>query len=83
MKKTLIIDKVASKNLKRTDKATRERIINAIMGLLEEPPKGDIKPLKGELYGLYRCRVGNWRVTYKTTEEVINILEISPRGGAY
>ena len=62
---------------------TRNKILGGIAGLLQEPPRGDIKQLKGELRGLNRLRIGTWRITYETTKETINILEISPRGGAY
>ncbi|MDR0326575.1 MAG: type II toxin-antitoxin system RelE/ParE family toxin [Oscillospiraceae bacterium] len=81
--KGLNIDKIAQKELDRRDTVTRRRIVDGIMGLLKEPPEGDIKPLKGALQGLNRLRVGNWRITYENTEEAINVYEIAPRGGAY
>ena len=81
--KSIIIDKAPLKELERIDAATRLRIINGIAGLLQEPPQGNIKALKGVLTGLNRLRVGKWRITYEVTEETINILEIAPRGGAY
>ncbi|MDR2182701.1 MAG: type II toxin-antitoxin system RelE/ParE family toxin [Clostridiales bacterium] len=81
--KKLNFDKSADKMLNRLDKPTRHRVVNAILGLLDEPPKGDIKSLKGELRGLHRLRIGNWRVTYEATEESINILSVTSRGGAY
>ena len=79
----LNIDKSAQKQLDRVDKPTRNRIIDGILGLLQEPPQGNIKALKGQLQGLDRLRIGNWRITYEVTDESVNILEISPRGGAY
>jgi mRNA-degrading endonuclease RelE of RelBE toxin-antitoxin system len=81
--KKLNIDKSAQKELDRIDKPTRGRIINGILGLLQEPPQGDIKPLKGALQGLSRLRVGRWRITYEVTAQTVDILAISPRGGAY
>jgi len=81
--KKLNLDKSAEKELKRIDKPTQGRIIDGIAGLLQEPPQGDIKPLKGALRGLNRLRVGNWRITYEVTAETVDILSISPRGGAY
>ena len=81
--KQLNIDKSAQKELDRIDKPTRKRIINGILGLLQEPPQGDIKPLKGTLYGFSRLRVGSWRITYEVTAQTVDILSISPRGGAY
>jgi len=81
--KKLNIDKASQKELERIDAATRRRIIDGIAGLLQEPPQGDIKPLKGILHGLHRLRVGSWRITYEVIDEAINIVDISPRGGAY
>ncbi len=42
----------------------------------------NIKALKGEA-GVYRLRVGDWRVIFSETGEVIAIIRIAPRGGAY
>ncbi|MCL2638769.1 MAG: type II toxin-antitoxin system RelE/ParE family toxin [Oscillospiraceae bacterium] len=81
--KKINFDKAAEKELKRVDLPTRRRIISGITGLLNEPPLGDIKQLKGKLDGLNRLRVGSWRIIYEVTVETINILTISPRGGAY
>ena len=77
------MDKSAQKELNKIDAAMRNRIIQSIAGLIQEPPVGDIKSLKGELRGLYRLRVGSWRIIYEVTAESIDILEISSRGGAY
>ena len=79
----LNIDKEAVKKLLKIDKPTRWRIIKGIAGLFKEPPEGDIKSLKGALQGLNRLRVGDWRITYEVTDNSIDILTISPRGGAY
>jgi mRNA interferase RelE/StbE len=81
--KRINFEKSAEKELKRIDLPTRRRIIDGIAGLLKEPPQGDIKQLKGNLGGLNRLRVGSWRIIYEATAETINILMISPRGGAY
>ena len=45
----------------------------------------NIKRLKGPLTGLYRYRVGDWRVIYEVIqiEQVVNILQIIHRSGAY
>ena len=81
--KKLTVDRAPQKELSRIDASTRRRIVDGITGLLQEPPKGDIKSLKGVLHGLNRLRIGNWRITYEATDEAVNIVEISPRGGAY
>ncbi|MCL2633535.1 MAG: type II toxin-antitoxin system RelE/ParE family toxin [Oscillospiraceae bacterium] len=81
--KSINFDKNAQKQLNRIDLTTRCRIISGIAGLTEEPPQGDIKQLKGSLNGLSRLRVGSWRIIYEATDETINILVISSRGGVY
>ena len=40
------------------------------------------KALKG-IDGALRLRVGDWRVIFTETGEVIDIIKIAPRGGAY
>ena len=81
--KTPNISKSAEKALDKMDFQTKTRILGGIMGLFVEPPQGDIKSLKGQLAGLYRLRVGSWRIVYEITENAINIIDVTPRGGAY
>ena len=42
----------------------------------------NVKALKGML-GTRRLRVGDWRVVFTETFEVVAIEKIAPRGGAY
>ena len=80
----VIIHKEAEKFLKRTDNITKERLTNGIKGLNRQPPIGDTKPLKGEFYGLYRLRIGDYRIIYTNTDDgALKILNILPRGSAY
>lgn len=79
--------KKAIKFLKSLDKKSVERIRNAINGLTQTPPVGDIKVMKGNSDGKMRLRVGAWRVIYKyginQEVEVLFILEIGNRGDIY
>ena len=79
--------KTAAKALSRMDKAQRLRIRDAIVGLTQEPPKGDIKPMQGSPSGRYRLRVGGYRViyAYRTdgTMQILCILDVGPRGDVY
>lgn len=43
----------------------------------------NIKTLKGEFTGLIRLRVGDWRVIMDDRGNILQIVEIKPRGGAY
>lgn len=55
---------------------------NKIKASIEKLPQGDIKKLQG-YNNMYRLRVGDYRIIYKTTTNGIYIADILPRGGAY
>ncbi len=87
MKYRLLFLKEAAEEFKSLDK-TVQRIIKEKLELLAEDPnrlKNNIKPLKGEYKGLYRLRVGNYRVVYRLDREqiVIIIVRIGHRGEIY
>ena len=42
----------------------------------------NVKALKG-MKGVYRLRVGDWRVLFSETGEIIAVIKVRPRGGAY
>jgi mRNA-degrading endonuclease RelE of RelBE toxin-antitoxin system len=42
----------------------RERIIRALGEMKTDPLAGDITALRGEYRGLYRRRVGSWRIIF-------------------
>jgi mRNA interferase RelE/StbE len=59
-------DKKAIKDLQKIPKARTKRIIQAIEVLAKDPykPHNQIKALSGTLAGLFRLRIGNYRVVY-------------------
>lgn len=79
--------KSAVKALMRMEKSYRLRIKDAIEGLTQKPPKGDIKPMEGKPVGRYRLRVGGYRVIYTFSKngevEILCILDIGSRGDVY
>ena len=75
--------KQASKYFDRLDSNTKERIKDGIKGLLENPPVGNIKELKGEFQGLKRLQIGDFRIIYFIDGELIKITNILPRGDVY
>lgn len=77
----VVINRNAQKYLDRLDSRAIQRIDNAIKGLSEEPPDGDIKKLRGA--PLYRLRVGGYRILFSLSDEEITIVRIAPRGDAY
>lgn len=75
--------KQATKELKRIQPKTRQRILDAIEKLAEDPARTylDIKPLEGSTD--YRLRVGSYRIVYDQDGTILEIKRIAPRGSAY
>lgn len=76
------------KDVRSIDKGLRDRVRQALKSVCESPlkPHGDTKrPLEGNLNGLWRYRIGDFRLLYKpnSQERRITILAFSPRGAAY
>ncbi len=71
---SLSIKQSAVKALARIDREERLRIINAIDQLRDNPGAGSV--LKGELSGLRRIRVGNYRVVYEVQDQQLLVLVI-------
>ena len=62
----------------------RRRLFSAINRLAEDPAAGT--PLKGKLSGLFRLRVGDWRIIYEVTEPPapsVIVRALGPRGDIY
>ena len=79
--------KASLKFLSKLDKKSVARIREAISGLAQTPPIGDIKPMQGYTDGRKRLRVGAWRIIYKRTNEntveIIFVINIGNRGDIY
>ena len=76
----------AEKVYDRASRDIRQRLDDCFETLEKNPQYGNnIKALTGRLKGLYRYRVGGWRVIYrlKTERQVVEIIAILPRGDAY
>jgi mRNA interferase RelE/StbE len=70
--------KSAMKSIKEMNNPYKSRIKTAI----EKIPQGDIRKLQG-YNNMYRLRIGDYRIIYKTTENGIYIDGVLPRGEAY
>lgn len=68
------IKRSAAKALRKIDHQDRERLVEAIDRLGEEPHSGSV--LKGELSGLRRIRVGNYRIVYEVYEDELTVLVV-------
>ncbi len=76
----------AAKAFQRLPETAKQRINEAIETLRFDPFFGkDICKLKGELAGLYRLRVGDYRIIYHVDEErkIVTIEAIGTRGEMY
>lgn len=74
----------ANRDLSRLDQRLQRRIVEAI-DRFAESGHGDVRPLEGAYRGVFRLRVGDWRVLFSTDRAllVILVLRVLPRGGAY
>ena len=73
----------AAKELGCLAKPNRERIVEAIDRLAENPFLGNA--LKGELRGLRRIRVGKYRVLYEVQDDalIVLVIRVAHRRSAY
>ncbi|MDY0282746.1 MAG: type II toxin-antitoxin system RelE/ParE family toxin [Salinivirgaceae bacterium] len=77
-----------TKSIGKIDKKIQGRILEAIAKITADPitPNGNtIKPLSGEKSGMWRYRIGDFRIIYhpdKTSKHIL-LLAFSPRGSAY
>jgi mRNA interferase RelE/StbE len=69
-------------DLRRLDRRVASRIIDKIE---EELASADFRPvpLSGELKGLYKLRVGDYRVIYALSADRVHVLEIGHRSDIY
>ena len=74
MNYSLKIKASARKSLLKADKQNRIRLIEAIDNLLIQPYKGT--QLKGDLTGLRRIRIGQYRIIYEIQKDELIILVV-------
>lgn len=72
-----IYSKQAIKFLSKQPKPVRKRIVMAIESL----PRGDVRRLEGT--DNFRLRVGDFRVIFSKSGEVVDIIKIGNRGQVY
>ena len=77
------IKESAARELQRIERSDRERLIAAIDRLAKNPFTGSA--LKGELRGLRRIRVGDYRLIYEIGEQdlVVLVLRVAHRRETY
>ena len=77
------IKESAARELRRVARTDRARIVAAIDRLAETPHIGGA--LKGDLRGLRRVRVGDYRVVYEVRDDelVVLVVRVAHRRDAY
>jgi mRNA interferase RelE/StbE len=76
----------AQKFYAKADKALAKKIARCLQQLEQDPRSHpNIKSLKGEYSGLYRYRIGDYRVIYSVEDEIVKvfIIVIAHRSQAY
>ena len=82
----IILTRPAERVYDKASANVRQRLDRCFEDLEENPPGGsNIRPLTGPLKGLYRYRVGDWRIIYRLHSErlTVEVIAILPRGDAY
>jgi mRNA interferase RelE/StbE len=70
-----------SRDVKLIDSRDRERIMRQTGATSDDPKNGE--PLHGEFAGLYKLRVGEYRIVYALIGQDVLVLRIRHRGKAY
>lgn len=81
----IVIPSPVEKVLQRIrDKALRDRLIQSIETLSDDPRPSGCKKLTGHT-DLYRVRKGDWRIVYSIQDDqlFVWIIEVTTRGNAY
>lgn len=82
--KEIVYSKAALKTLTRMP-ANTSKPIRAKLAQYAEDPAGlaqNVIKLQG-VEGALRLRVGDWRILFTEDGEVIAVIKVAPRGGAY
>jgi mRNA interferase RelE/StbE len=79
----LLKPEVVEQDLPKIDDINKQRIAKAIQRKLVTHPEIFGKRLKYPLHGLYKLRVGDWRVVFKIKKEIVDIIAIKHRSKAY
>jgi mRNA interferase RelE/StbE len=75
------IERRALKDTKRFPRQDKQRIVEAIDSLSEDPRPHGCRPVRAAPHGTYRIRVGNYRVIYivDDNEQTVTVARIARR----
>ena len=78
----IIYKSSVSHDLKHIELKEKEKLLGQIRTVLAENPRSG-EPLHGEFAGLFKLRVGDYRIIYAFVGEDVLILRVIHRGKAY
>ena len=70
------------KDLRRIDRQTAKRIVTKLEKIFTEEAQPGV-PLKGDFQGLFKYRIGDYRVIYTQIKDGILVLRIAHRKESY
>lgn len=76
-------EKEALDDLQNIDKPILKRILNKISWFSQHFDNITPEPLSGDLAGMFKVRVGDWRIVYTIKNEVIVIQAVGHRREIY
>ncbi len=71
-----------SRDLRRIDPKRVARMLSEIKDVLDQNPEAG-EPLTGEFKGLYKLRIGEYRVIYAKIDDTLLVLRIRHRSKGY
>ena len=71
-----------ARDLKQIAPSDKQRILDKIRETLSTDPRAG-EPLRGEFEGMYKMRVGDYRVVYALVGSDVLVLRIRHRSSAY
>ena len=81
------LSETAVRQLRKLEKADRDRIARSLRPLEEDPfrprPKADIRALERTSPRKYRLRIGAYRAVYAVVGSEVRVIEIFTRGRGY
>jgi mRNA interferase RelE/StbE len=81
------LSETAVRQLRKLEKAHRDRIVQGLKVLAADPfrqrPKADIRALEGTDPKKYRLRIGGYRAVYAVVGSEVKIIEVFTRGRGY
>lgn len=78
----VVLTRRARKDLEALDPPVRERILDRVAELGDEPLRHAVRLTDARL-GTYRVRVGDWRVIFDLEDDVVVVLRIGHRRQIY